>query len=113
MNQYNWSAVSKECRDLVKLNAMKFCELVNSQPLAPLNDDFILQLFSIQIKTKDPIQLKNLLFDQYKIEIPVMPHGDRVFLRYSIQAFNTQGNLDTLYNAISDIIKTTNLIEID
>lgn len=113
IDKYNWDAVSKECRDLVKLNAMKFCELVNSQPLAPLTDDFILQLFSIPIKTKDPIQLKNCLFDQYKIEIPVMPHGDKVFLRYSIQAFNTQADLDKLYEAVSDIIKTTNLIELD
>ena len=41
-----------------------------------------------------------------------MPHGDNVFLRYSIQAFNTQNDLDKLYNAVEDIIKTTSFIEV-
>lgn len=112
MNQYHWPAITEECRSLVKANAIRFCELVNSKPLAPLTDDFILQLFSIPIQTNDPIQLKNCLFDQYKIEIPVMPHGKDVYLRYSIQAFNTQAHLDTLYDAVSDIIKTTQLIKV-
>lgn len=113
MQQYNWHNVAKECRQLVHDNAQRFCELVNSQPLAPVNKDFILQLFSIPVRTKDPIALKNLLFNEYKIEVPVMPHGDQVFLRYSIQAFNTQDHLDTLYSAVEDIIKTTDLIRVD
>ena len=103
----------KECRQLVHDNAQRFCDLVNSQPLAPVNKDFILQLFSIPIRTKDPVALKNVLFNEYKIEVPVMPHGDQVFLRYSIQAFNTQAHLDTLYNAVEDIIRTTDLIQVD
>ena len=41
-----------------------------------------------------------------------MPHEGEVYLRYSIQAFNSQDDLDILYDAIEDIIKTTELIEI-
>ena len=113
MQQYNWHNVAMECRQLVHDNAQRFCELVKSQPLAPVNKDFILQLFSIPIRTKEPTALKNVLFNEYKIEIPVMPHGDQVYLRYSIQAFNTQADLDTLYHAVEDIIKTTDLIQVD
>ena len=113
MQQYNWHNVAMECRQLVHDNAQRFCELVKSQPLAPVNKDFILQLFSIPIRTKEPTALRNVLFNEYKIEIPVMPHGDQVYLRYSIQAFNTQADLDTLYHAVEDIIKTTDLIQVD
>lgn len=113
MQQHNWHHVAKECRELVYSNAQRFCDLVNSKPLAPINNDFILQLFSIPIRTQEPTALKNVLFNEYKIEIPVMPHEDKVYLRYSIQAFNTQTNLDTLYNAVEDIIKTTDLIQVD
>ena len=112
MQKNNWSEVAKECRELVQLNAIPFCELLNSKPLSPITDDFIVQLFSIPIKTKEPEKLKALLFNQYKIEIPVMRHEEKVYLRYSIQAFNTQQDLDILRDAIKDIIKTTNLIEI-
>ncbi len=112
MKANNWQAIAKECRELVQLNAIPFCELLNTKPLAPITDDFILQLFSIPIKTSEPETLKALLFNQYKIEIPVMRHGDNVYLRYSIQAFNTQQDLDILRDAVKDIIKTTNLIEV-
>jgi len=113
MQQHNWHHVAKECRELVHSNAQRFCDLVNSKPLAPVNKDFILQLFSIPIRTQEPTALKNVLFNEYKIEIPVMPHEDKVYLRYSIQAFNTQSDLDTLYNAVEDIIRTTDLIQVD
>jgi isopenicillin-N epimerase len=104
--------VAKECRALTHANALPFCKLLNSTPNAPITDEFIVQLFSIPIKTTQPVVLKDLLFEKYKIEIPVMPHENKVFLRYSIQAYNTQQDLDILTDAIKDIIKTTNLIEI-
>ncbi len=112
MDQYNWPAVAKECRTLTQENALHFCKLFNSIPNSPITDDFILQLFSIPIQTSQPIVLKDLLFEKYKIEIPVMPHENKVFLRYSIQAYNTQKDLDILTDALRDIIKTTNLIDI-
>jgi len=112
LQQHNWPAVSKECRTMVQNNAMRFCQLLRTEPLAPVNDDFILQLFSIPINTPEPETLKDLLFDKYKIEIPVMRHADKVYLRYSIQAFNTAQDLDILEDALKNIIQTTNLIKV-
>ena len=112
MQQNNWSAVSKTCKEMVQQNAPRFCNLLKATPTAPITDDFICQLYSTPIKTKQPLELHRHFFNQYKIEVPVMPHGDNVFLRYSIQAFNTQNDLDKLYNAVEDIIKTTSFIEV-
>ena len=112
MKEHNWPQVAAECRRLVQGNAGRFCELLGSAPLAPVNDEFIAQLFSIPISAKEPEALQKLLFDKYKIEIPVMRHGERVFLRYSINAFNSQKDLDRLYDAVSDIIATTDLISV-
>ncbi len=112
MEQHNWPEVAKECKIMVHENALPFCKLLKGEPLAPIHDDFIVQLFSIPIKTASPILLKECLFEKYKIEIPVMPHADKVYLRYSIQAFNTQGDLDRLTDVLKEIIQTTNLIEI-
>ena len=35
-----------------------------------------------------------------------MRHGDKVYLRYSINAFNNQNDMDTLFGAIEKIKKT-------
>ena len=39
-----------------------------------------------------------------------MRHGDKVYLRYSINAFNNQEDLNKLFYAIEDIKKTTKYI---
>jgi len=112
MKKNNWDAVAEDCREITRSNADRFCSLLKAEPICNDKNDFIFQLCSTFIKTKNPEQLHNLLFDKYKIQIPVMQHEDMVFLRYSIQGFNTQGDLDILYSAIQDIIKTTDLIEV-
>ena len=111
METYNWSKVASDCRKLVQQNAPAFCELLGTTPLAPINDDFILQLFSAEIKTSEPEKLYRHFFDNYKIEIPVMRHADNVYLRYSINAFNSQQDLDILFGAIKEIKTKTDLIK--
>ena len=111
MATHSWQQVATDCRKLVQANATAFCELLGATPLAPINDDFIVQLYSAQIKTTEPEKLHRYFFDNYKIEIPVMRHGDKVYLRYSINACNSQQDLDTLFAAIKEIKKETGLIE--
>jgi isopenicillin-N epimerase len=110
MKQHNWPEVAKESRELVKKNALRFCELLGSKPLCPITDEWLGQMFSIPLVTSEPEKLQRHLFVKYKIEIPVMRHADKTYLRYSINAFNSQTDLDTLYNALKEIMETTELI---
>jgi isopenicillin-N epimerase len=110
MQEHNWEQVAANCRRLVQANAPALCELLEATPLAPINEDFIVQLYSAEIKTKEPEKLHRHFFDTYKIEIPVMRQSDKVYLRYSINGFNNQEDLDTLFAAIREIKKETNLI---
>lgn len=87
-----------------------FFGITGGQALAPMTDDFILQLLSTEIKTSEPEKLHDLLFEKYKIQVPVMRHGDNVYLRYSINAFNSQADLDKLTAALENIKSTSNLI---
>lgn len=112
LTQHHWEQHAASCRQLVKDNAQRFCDLLGTKPLCPLTDEFLGQMFSIPIHTKEPETLQRDLFEAYKIEIPVMRHGQDVYLRYSIQVFNSQKDLDTLYNALKEIIANTELIQI-
>jgi isopenicillin-N epimerase len=78
--------------------------------LAPLTNEFFGQLFSIPIRAKEPEKLQKLLFNKYKIEIPVMRQDDAVYIRYSIQVFNSQADLDILFEALTEIKNETDLI---
>lgn len=112
MNSYHWKEQAAKCRELVQINAQRFCDLLGTKPLCPIDDTFLGQMFSIPINTSEPETLQRDLFEAYKIEIPVMRHGADVYLRYSIQVFNTQKDLDTLYDALKEIIANTELIQI-
>jgi isopenicillin-N epimerase len=111
MQENNWWQVSASCQQLVQANAEALCKIIGSTPIAPINNDFILQLYSAEIKTSKPLELKKHLYEKYALQIPVMPHADKVYLRYSIQAFNNQADLDKLFDAVKEIKATTNLLE--
>jgi isopenicillin-N epimerase len=111
MQEHDWLNVASDFRKMVQENANTFCSLFTTKPLAPLQDDFIAQLLSSEIKTKEPEQLQKHLFNEYNIEIPVMRHGSKVYMRYSLNACNSQEDLNRLFAAITDIKKKTTLIE--
>jgi isopenicillin-N epimerase len=111
MQENDWWQVSAACQQLAQANAAALCKLVGATPIAPINNDFILQMYSAEIKTKEPIVLKKHMYDKYALQIPVMPHCNKIYLRYSIQAFNEQADLDKLFDAVKEIKATTNLME--
>ena len=86
--------------------------MLNTKPICPITEEFLVQMASIPVNTSNPVALKELLFNKYKIEIPVMPLNGNYFIRYSINAYNSQEDLDILYKALEDIIATTDLIEV-
>lgn len=111
MKEHQWEQRSAACRNMVLNQAPRFFELLRSKPLAPLSGEFIGQMISIPVNTREPETLQRLLFTDYKIEVPLMRLGEDIYLRYSIQAFNTEEDLDRLYRALENILKTTSLIQ--
>ncbi len=112
MEENNWTEVAAACRKLVKDNYRRFCVLLNSNPICPVSDEFLGQMCSIPVRTKSPEQLQSKLFNEYNIEVPVMRQDEKVFLRYSINAFNSQEDLDKLYAALQDVMEKSELLEV-
>jgi isopenicillin-N epimerase len=111
MQTHNWEIVKNDCRQLVYDNALKFSTLLNTPLLAPLQPQFINQMLSLAIQPSiDVMELEYLLMDNYKITIPIMPHNDKVYIRYSIQIFNTQDHLNNLYTALQELINNKTLV---
>ncbi len=112
LEENNWPQRAADCRQLAHKNYFRFCELLHSQPLCPVTDEFLGQMCSTPVQTNEPEKLQRLLFEKYNIEIPVMRQDEQVFIRYSINVFNEQQDLDKLYNALTAIIAETDLIKL-
>jgi len=103
MKSNDWWGVAEDCRMLVHSWLPRLCDLVGSKPLAPVRDEFIGQLGSIPVRCENPMELKNILYSEYKIEIPVMVQNGQVYVRFSINAFNSEEDLMKLEKALIDL----------
>lgn len=103
MQQHNWNDVSAACKQLVKDNYPVMCSMLNTKPICPITDEFLGQMCSTPINVAEPEKLQRLLFEKYKIEVPLMRHGTDVYLRFSINAFNSQADIDYLFSSIKKI----------
>ncbi len=102
MNEHHWPEVAAGCRKMVIGNAQRFCELSGTTPISPLSDEWLGQMFSIPLAPGNHTGLQEKLFLKYQIEIPVTRRENDYFIRYSINAFNNQDDLDKLYHALKE-----------
>lgn len=112
MEENQWPKHSARCHELALEYGQRLCILLNAEPLAPLTRDFYGQLFSVLINTHDPEKLQTMLFEKYQVLVPLMKHDEKIFLRISVQVFNTRNDLNKLMEALQEIISTTNLIKV-
>lgn len=106
----NWEGQMVRCKKLILENYVRFCELLGTSPICPVTPEFLGQMCSIPIKTQNPMALKELLFERYRIEIPVMTLNGNVYLRISLAGYNSEDDLDVLGSALRDVQRTTDLI---
>jgi isopenicillin-N epimerase len=113
LEENNWREKSKACRKIVLDNYQRFCDLVGTQPICPISEEFLGQMASIPVRTEKPMELKELLYSKYKIQIPIMPLNGSIYMRYSINVYNSQEDLEVLFAALQDIISATDLIKMN
>lgn len=105
MAKHNWRDMART----MQRDAIQFAGEIQAEfdftPIAPLNSDWVPQLFSIPVQTDDPQGLQNELFENYRIEIPVTQHENRHFIRYSFQAFTSEEDKQALKKALRDLDK--------
>jgi isopenicillin-N epimerase len=56
------------------------------------------------LPNSDLILLKRRLYDEYKIEVPLIQWEDRQFIRVSVQGYNTEEDIDILVSALEVLL---------
>jgi isopenicillin-N epimerase len=65
------------------------------------NDADFGQMVPVPVPHRDAEALRNYLFGQHRIEVPVTTHGGRCFVRVSVQGYNTEEDLAALERALA------------
>lgn len=102
--QHNWPAVRKRSHEMLAATRARMHERLGTEPLYPSRPDdstlWYSQMGLITIPPVDAPALKETLYNEYSIEVPLTALGDRQFVRVSVQGYTTQTDLDTLEAAL-------------
>jgi isopenicillin-N epimerase len=105
MREQDWENVRLNCHRLLRQAIERVCDITDQLPLYPLDSDFYSQMGIAPLPPCDPVVLKSRLYEEYKIEIPVIQWQDRQFIRISIQAYNDQADVDALIEALTTLLE--------
>jgi isopenicillin-N epimerase len=96
--RHGWPALRERCHDLACATLHRVVARTGLPPIAP--DAAYGQMVPISLHCADADGLRRRLFDQHRIEIPVTQHAGRTFVRLSVQAYNTEAEMDLLVQAL-------------
>ena len=100
MQDHDWEEVRSHCHALLRQAIERICGLTGLPPLYPLDSDFYSQMGIAPLTRSDLAVLKSRLYEEYKIEVPLIEWQERHFVRISIQGYNSQADVDTLVDAL-------------
>ena len=101
---HDWPQVRQACHELVRYAREQATALTGLPSLTPDDAAWFNQLSALPLPPCDLEALKRRLYDEYRIEIPVIRWNDRHFVRISIQGYNTRADVDTLIAALRELL---------
>ena len=95
--RHDWATVRVRCHELAR-HALR--TLTERHGLAPIaRDADWAQMVAIPVPAQVPDTLRKRLYGESGIEIPVTSHAGQVFLRLSVQGYNTPEDVERLLSA--------------
>ena len=102
MAQNNWEAVRAECHALAVETWQRLLALTSQPPLS--DERGFAQMFSVPLPACDEAALKARLYDEYRVEAPILHWNGRAFIRVSVQGYVTRANTDHLLAALTALL---------
>ena len=99
----DWNDVRARCCALAREARDELCELLGTEPIAPA--EMLLQMASVAVPPCDGEELQRRLFDEHRIEIPVM-RRERL-LRISVAAYTGREDVERLLDALPRLLRTS------
>lgn len=104
MQDHDWDEIRKECHLLLKEGIGQICSLVKMPPLYPLDSGLYFQMGIAPLPRCNLESLKQRLYDEYKVEVPLIQWQDRQFVRISVEGYNTREDVNALVKALEILI---------
>jgi isopenicillin-N epimerase len=97
----DWDTVRTRCHELAR---RAVAELGLEALVPDTRHDLFGQMVTLRLPATAPPGLQERLYDDYRIEVPVVERGDDRFIRASFQGYNDEADLDRLREALASLL---------
>ena len=102
--EHDWSRVRAECHELLG-EARRQIEAISRLPsICPNSPEWYAQMAAFPLPACDAAALQRRLYDEHRVEVPIIDRNGRQFVRVSVQGYNTREDVDALVRALSDLL---------
>jgi len=102
--EHDWPAVKIRCHDLAVRTQQRISDLTGLAPHSPSDEGWFAQLVACPIKTESLETLKTRLYDEARIEVPMVDWHGAQFVRVSIAGFTTETDIDHLVDSLKKFL---------
>ena len=103
--EQDWPRVRARCHEMLGLARPILADLLGAIPITPDSSEWYGQMCALLLpESIDGARLKTLLYDEYRVEIPVFAWNGRETLRVSMQGYNGWSDLERLFEAIEALL---------
>ncbi|MDQ4044739.1 MAG: aminotransferase class V-fold PLP-dependent enzyme [Chloroflexota bacterium] len=104
--QHHWEAVRAGCFERLSVLRQELHARWGTSAISPDSFDWYRQMATITLPGLAPADLQDRLFHSHAVEVPITGHGERRFIRVSVQGYTTDSDLDALRAALDAEIMT-------
>jgi isopenicillin-N epimerase len=104
MAAHDWPSVRRACHELVRYARDRIVALTRLAPITPDDPAWFAQMASFPLPRCDAHVLKQRLYDEFQIEVPIVTWNGHQFVRVSVQGYNTQADIDALIEALAELL---------
>ena len=104
MLDHDWDSVRRSCHSLLRETLERISTLTDLPPAYPLDSDFYAQMAIAPLPRVDAFALKRMLYDEFRVEVPITAWRDQFFVRVSIQGYNTREDVDALIAGLRELL---------
>ncbi len=101
---HDWDTVRRECHALASEARARISEWTGLEPISPDSPDWFGQLVTVPLPPCDTAVVKERLYNEFRVEVPMVVWDDKPYVRVSFQGYNTADDLTRLLNGLQTII---------
>jgi isopenicillin-N epimerase len=102
--EHNWPQVRAECHELLVEAGRRIADLTGLPPICPASPEWFMQMAAFPLPHCDTVELKRRLYDEYRVEVPIVEWNGRQLVRVSIQGYNTREDVEALVAALAKLL---------